>query len=81
MKDKKMMRREEEDAVTSVKLEEMIKESMRVFWEFIRADKDDTNANVLFKVSHQSKKHLKDPAISDLLIHTRTHLHKVFAFH
>ncbi|KAK3223049.1 hypothetical protein Dsin_010074 [Dipteronia sinensis] len=43
MKDKMERRRDENDTITSPMLTEIIDESMRVFWEFLRADKDGTN--------------------------------------
>ncbi|TXG56497.1 hypothetical protein EZV62_017810 [Acer yangbiense] len=42
-KDKKERRRDENDAITSPMLTEIIEESTRVFWEFLRGDKDGTN--------------------------------------
>lgn len=71
-----MDKRDEDDAIAGERLAEIIKESMRVFWDFVRADKDDTG-NAFFKVSHQSKTHLKDPEISDLLISIRNLHQKV----
>jgi len=79
MKDKNATKRDDEDAVTSGKLAETIRESMRVFWEFVRADKE-VNGNVFSKVSHRTRTHLKDPAISDLLTDIQTHLQKVRFF-
>lgn len=66
---------EEEDAIASGRLEDIIKESMRVFWEFVRADKD--YGNVVLKVSKHIGTDLKDPAISNLLVDIRTQLQKV----
>ncbi|KAK7307109.1 hypothetical protein VNO77_39878 [Canavalia gladiata] len=65
---------EEEDAIASGRLAEIIKESMRVFWEFVRADKD--YGNVILKVSQQNKIDLKDPVISGFLVDIRTQLQK-----
>ncbi|KAH1243427.1 hypothetical protein GmHk_07G020508 [Glycine max] len=62
-----------EHAIDSERLEQIIKESMRVFWEFVRADKDYGN---VIKVFHQTGIHVKDPAISDLLGNVRTQLQK-----
>lgn len=61
---------EEEDVVCSGKLAEIIKESMWLFWRFVRADKDDGSFILRFD-------HLKDPALSDLVKDIRTILHKV----
>lgn len=43
LKDKKVRRGEEEDAISSCMIAKVIEESMRVFWGFIRADKDEGN--------------------------------------
>ncbi|KAL5163275.1 hypothetical protein HKD37_07G020208 [Glycine soja] len=72
-KDKKIIKLGEEHAIDSERLEQIIKESMRVFWEFVRADKDYGN---VIKVFHQTGIHVKDPAISDLLGNVRTQLQK-----
>ncbi|CAL0331223.1 unnamed protein product [Lupinus luteus] len=66
MKDKKTTKWVSKDALESVRLEEIIKESMRVFWEFVRAD----------KVSHEIGSDIKDPEILDLVMEIRTQLHK-----
>ncbi|KAI5437454.1 hypothetical protein KIW84_023530 [Lathyrus oleraceus] len=63
----------EEDPIASGKLEDIIKESMRVFWEFVRADKDNGNVNV---ISKHIGNDLKDPTISNLLVDIRTQLQK-----
>ncbi|CAI8587888.1 unnamed protein product [Vicia faba] len=63
----------EEDPIASGKLEDIIKESMRVFWEFVRADKDNGNVNV---ISKHIGSDLKDPSISNLLMDIRTQLQK-----
>ncbi|CAK8536751.1 unnamed protein product [Lathyrus sativus] len=63
----------EEDPIASGKLEDIIKESMRVFWEFVRADKDNGNVNV---ISKHIGNDLKDPSISNLLMDIRTQLQK-----
>ncbi|XP_019422246.1 PREDICTED: uncharacterized protein LOC109331909 isoform X2 [Lupinus angustifolius] len=67
MKDKKTTKwGSDKDAIESGKLEEMIKESMRVFWEFVRTD----------KVSHEIRSDVKDPEIVHLVMEIRTQLHK-----
>nr|KYP45840.1 hypothetical protein KK1_032594 [Cajanus cajan] len=73
-KDKKIIKLGEEYAIDGERLAHIMKESMRVFWEFVRADKDYGNANS--KVLHQTGIDVKDPAISDLLGNVRTQLHK-----
>lgn len=47
---------------------------MRVFWEFVRTDKDNGNVNV---ISKQIGSDLKDPAIANLLVDIRIQLQKV----
>lgn len=49
---------------------------MQVFWEFIRADKE--NGNVFHKVSNHKGTKVKDAEISNLLVEVQTQLHKVF---
>ncbi|TKY58857.1 structural constituent of ribosome [Spatholobus suberectus] len=72
-KDKKIIKLGEEYAIDGERLAHIIKKSMRVFWEFVRADKDYGN---VIKVSHQTGIDDKDPAISDLLRNVRTQLQK-----
>lgn len=74
MKDKNITKGDEEDAITSGRLADIIKESMRVFWEFVRADKD--YGNVILKAFQQIGTDFKDPAISSLLVDIRTQLQK-----
>ncbi|KAE9607369.1 hypothetical protein Lal_00026944 [Lupinus albus] len=67
MKDKKTTKwGSDKDAIESGRLEEIINESMRVFWEFVRAD----------KVSHEIRSDVKDQEILDLVMEIRTQLHK-----
>ncbi|MED6121649.1 hypothetical protein PIB30_032190 [Stylosanthes scabra] len=75
-KDKKITKwGEEEDAIASGKLLEIIKESMQVFWEFVRADKD--YENVIPKISKKRiGNDVSDPEISDLLVDIRVQLQK-----
>ena len=60
---------EEENIVLIEILTEFIHESMRVFWEFLRADKDEA--------SRSTHVHLQDPSDSELLIDIKTSLQKV----
>ncbi|KAE9595613.1 hypothetical protein Lal_00031115 [Lupinus albus] len=62
---------EEDGAIGSGRLEDIMKESMSVFREFVKADKD--YGNVIPKVSQKIG---TDPAISGLLVDIRTQLHK-----
>ncbi|CAL0315181.1 unnamed protein product [Lupinus luteus] len=72
MNDKNITKGDEEDyAIASGRLADIIKESMSVFWEFVKADRD--YGNVIPKVSQQIG---IDPAISGLLVDIRTQLHK-----
>jgi len=66
---------EEDAAIASGRLAEIIKESMRVFWEFVRADKD--YGNVIFKASQHHRVDLKDPMIPGLMVDIKAQLQKV----
>ena len=74
MNEKNAVKGEAEDPIASGKLAEIIKESMQVFADFVRADKGD--GNVILKVSQQTRTNL-EPAVSDLLTPIRTHQQKV----
>lgn len=64
-----------EFGVSGDMLIEILEESIRVFWQFIRADKD---ANSLIQ-KHRKASHpeLQDPADSELLSELRATLQKV----
>jgi len=68
---------DEEDAISIERLEQIIKESMQVFLEFV-GDKDD--GSVFHRVSHHKGNELKEEDISELLGDIRTQLHKVIFF-
>lgn len=70
-----MSKVEEEVPITSGRLADIIKECMRVYWEFAGADKD--YGNVIFKLSQQIAAELKDPSTSGLIDDMRAQLHKV----
>lgn len=72
------MKWSEEDAIASERLAHIIKECMQVFWEFVRADKDDGNTSS--KVSHQNRNDANEKEISDLLRDIQTQLQKVFFY-
>ncbi|BAT74514.1 hypothetical protein LR48_Vigan01g096700 [Vigna angularis] len=72
-KDKKIIKLGEEYAINSERLAKIIKESMQVFWEFVRADKDYGN---VMKASHKTGIDLKDVAVSEILGNVRTQLQK-----
>nr|KYP65801.1 hypothetical protein KK1_012067 [Cajanus cajan] len=65
---------EDENPIASGRLADIIKESMRMFWEFVRADKD--YGNVIFKASQHNRTVLKDPMISGLMVDIKTQLQK-----
>ncbi|KAK0574689.1 hypothetical protein LWI29_027389 [Acer saccharum] len=69
-KDKKERRRDENDAITSPMLTEIIEESTRVFWEFLRGDKVGTN-----DVNSRNPE-LQDSIDSELLTDIRTDFQK-----
>ena len=70
MKDKKGRKEDEEDyAISIALLADIIEELMRVFWEFIRADKDAANTSL---------NGLQDSADSELLMDIKTSLQKVW---
>ncbi|KAH7570104.1 hypothetical protein JRO89_XS05G0045300 [Xanthoceras sorbifolium] len=70
LKDRKERRRDEKDAITSPMLTEIIKESMKVFWEFLRADKDGSNDVI------SRSPELQDSIDSELLNDIRTDFQK-----
>ncbi|XP_057482682.1 uncharacterized protein LOC130769400 isoform X2 [Actinidia eriantha] len=65
LKDKKESGGEGESLVSIAILAEFIDESMRVFWEFLRADKDEAS---------RTNVRLQDPSDSELLIDIKTSL-------
>ncbi|CAN7122932.1 unnamed protein product [Brassica rapa subsp. narinosa] len=67
-------RNEGEFAVKIETLREIILESMRVFWEFLCADKDEFSS--VMKVSHQTQVSPQDPLDLELLTEMRTNLQK-----
>ncbi|KAJ0242778.1 Zinc finger FYVE domain protein [Hirschfeldia incana] len=73
-KNNKKCRNEGEFAVKIEMLREIILESMRVFWEFLCADKDEFSS--VMKVSHQTQVSPQDPLDLKLLTDMRTHLQK-----
>lgn len=66
----------EEDAVSSEMLTDIIEESMHVFWEFLRADKDEANI-VTSKTPQQAQVAPHDPIDLELLMDVRTDFQKV----
>lgn len=79
-KDRRKGRREKDDgyeAITSDMVVEMLQESIRVIWKFIRADKDcHHNTNGSLKRPKKLQVELQDPADEQLLTHIQTDLQK-----
>ncbi|KAK6913254.1 Protein of unknown function DUF1666 [Dillenia turbinata] len=75
MKEKSKARRrgKGDDAITSDMLVEIMEESIRIFWRFVRADKD---ASHVIKVSRGTQPELQDPADLDLLMEIGANLQK-----
>ncbi|XP_050277106.1 uncharacterized protein LOC126718798 [Quercus robur] len=73
-KEKKVRRDEEEDAISSSMLAKIIEDSLRVFWEFVRADKDEKN--VILNSPHQNHINLQHAADLEVLMNTRSDLQK-----
>ncbi|XP_061367106.1 uncharacterized protein LOC133310227 [Gastrolobium bilobum] len=76
-KDKKKFTKREvdKDAITSDMLVEILEESIRTIWRFIRADKDATNLTHKGLIK-ENQVEFQDPADSELLVEIRTDLHK-----
>lgn len=68
----------EEDAIARENLDEIIKESMQKFLEFVKTYKDDKN--VFHKVPRYRMNEIKDKEILELLEDIQTQLHKVGYF-
>lgn len=78
IKDDKRIKWGEEDAIARENLDEIIKESMQKFLEFVKTYKDDKN--VFYKVPRYRMSEIKDKEISELLEDIQTQLHKVGYF-
>lgn len=76
-KDRKKFRKREVDnyAITSDMLVEILEESIRTIWRFIRADKDASNLTNKSLKEHQVE--LQDPVDSQILVEIRMDLQKV----
>ncbi|KAF6148246.1 hypothetical protein GIB67_012021 [Kingdonia uniflora] len=66
--------RRRKDAITCSMLLQIIEESMRIFWEFLRADRDD--GNVILKGLLGPQVELIDPTDSELFLDVQTILQK-----
>ncbi|KAK7394507.1 hypothetical protein VNO78_15036 [Psophocarpus tetragonolobus] len=75
-KDKRKLRKREaeDDAITSDMLVEILEESIRTIWRFIRADKDASSLAV--KGLRENQVELQEPSDSQLLVESRTDLQK-----
>ncbi|CAK9178946.1 unnamed protein product [Ilex paraguariensis] len=73
-KRKAKMKEKGEYAITSDMLVEIMEESIRIFWRFVRADKDCTN--VISKDRRGTPVELQDPEDSKLLLEVRRNLQK-----
>ncbi|XP_022741609.1 uncharacterized protein LOC111293123 [Durio zibethinus] len=77
MKDKRKARRrrrEDDDAITSDMLVEIMEESIRIFWRFVRADKD---ANIVIQKTRKGTQvEPLEPADLELLAEVQTSLQK-----
>ncbi|CAK8540626.1 unnamed protein product [Lathyrus sativus] len=75
-KDRKKLRKREvdNDAITSDMLVEILEESIRTIWRFIRGDKDASNLTIKSLKEHHVE--LQDPADSQLLVEILTDLQK-----
>lgn len=76
VKDKKKARRSGrgDNVITSDALLEIIEESIRIFWRFVRNDKGEDY--IMIKGQKGTKAELQDPTDSELLIEVRTNLQK-----
>lgn len=78
--DKRKGRRGGNDgAITVDMLIEVLEESIRIIWRFIRADKDAST--VILTCRKDTQVELQDPADSVLLLEVRTDLQKVSFFY
>ncbi|KDP41195.1 hypothetical protein JCGZ_15602 [Jatropha curcas] len=76
VKDDSFKSKDEEDKITSEMLKKIIQQSMIVFWEFLHADKDESN---MISYSHNHQTHhvnLQDLVDSELLTDIRTDFQK-----
>ncbi|KAL2329987.1 hypothetical protein Fmac_017568 [Flemingia macrophylla] len=75
-KNKRKFRKREtdKDAITSDMLVDILEESIRTIWRFIRADKD--SSSMALKGPRENQVELQDPSDSELLAEIRTDLQK-----
>ncbi|KAG1342499.1 hypothetical protein COCNU_05G007280 [Cocos nucifera] len=74
LKDKMEEQRKGNDAITSEMLEDIMEESIGIFWEFVKADRDETP--VILKGLLRAQAELQDPSDYALMMHIQAILHK-----
>ncbi|XP_017697685.2 uncharacterized protein LOC103703171 [Phoenix dactylifera] len=74
LKDKLEEQRKGNDAITSDMLEDIMEESITIFWEFVKADKDETP--VILKGLLRTQVELQDPSDYELMIDIQAILQK-----
>lgn len=77
MKDKMEERRKGNYGITSEMLEDIMEESIRVFWEFVKADKDEPSSMILKGLMMRSQAELQDPSDFALMSEIQASLQKV----
>nr|XP_010939496.1 uncharacterized protein LOC105058318 [Elaeis guineensis] len=74
LKDKMEKQRSGNDVITSERLEDIMEESIRIFWKFVKADKDDTPA--ILKGIVGTKVELQNPSDYELMMDIEAILQK-----
>ena len=75
MKDKMEEKRKGNYAVTSEMLEDIMEESIRIFWEFVKGDKDETS--IILKALMRNQVELQDPSDFKLMSEIHASLQRV----
>lgn len=75
MNDRKEEKRKGHYAITSEMLEDIMEESIRVFWDFVKADKDETSIILKGLIGNQVE--LQDPSDFELVSEIQASLQKV----
>lgn len=78
LRDKEDERSSENDGITSEMLTEIMEKCIRIFWDFIKADRNETN--VILKGFLGTGTELQDPTDLELLTDIRADLQKVAFF-
>ncbi|KAH7683976.1 Ribosomal protein L34Ae protein [Dioscorea alata] len=74
MKDKMEGLRKGNKIITSDMIEDILEESINIFWDFIKADKDETP--LILKGLFGPQVELQDPSDFDIMVHAQAILHK-----